>query len=199
MATTKFPACHTGATVEVCDLSIQRKCHRMIINTFNAGFGDSWRNSMYLRKVIGLFSAGLILSCVINAPAGEENPKQGKSLPVTLIKLTPKQTSSLVNPRGKVFHPTIIATKIELAKHVRDTGAQRLILNKANLKRSNVVLFQWSGSGGDRLKISTKKLDTGVKVAEFQYFAGFTDDIQQHVHIFAVPRTMKVRVVKGQR
>jgi hypothetical protein len=103
-------------------------------------------------------------------------------------------------PKGKVTEPTTIASMEELAKAFPDNPeAVTKIKDQVDFAKSKLVLFAWSGSGGDKLGFQTEKGDKGLEVT-FLYQPGLTRDLRGHTHLFAVPRdsTWKVMMAKGK-
>jgi hypothetical protein len=91
--------------------------------------------------------------------------------------------------------PLEIKSADELAKaEVFADEASRTALGKrVDFAKDKLVVFVWSGSGGDKLVAAPGK---DGKSAVFTYTAGRTDDLRHHAHAFAVPRGWEVRVVK---
>ena len=60
------------------------------------------------------------------------------------------------NENGKASAPTVIKTEDDLKKAVGDDAAKAM---KIDFKKEYLALFQWSGSGGDKLthEVETKE------------------------------------------
>lgn len=81
----------------------------------------------------------------------------------------------------------------ELAKSplFADNDSRDEIKKQVDFDKEKLVVFVWSGSGGD--KLSGELVKRGG-TAQFTYKAGFTDDLRRHGHVFAVPKDAKVEM-----
>ena len=90
-----------------------------------------------------------------------------------------------------------VTTDEELAKSplFPDADSRDAIKKQLNFAKEKLVVFGWSGSGGDKL---TPELTTADKktVAVFTYKAGVSDDVRRHTLVFAVPKDAMVDVKK---
>jgi hypothetical protein len=66
---------------------------------------------------------------------------------------------------------------------------------KVDFKTECVLLFQWQGSGKDKLVPETTSKD-GKTVFTFTLKAGATDDLKQHSRAFILPAGAEWKVVK---
>jgi len=91
--------------------------------------------------------------------------------------------------------PLEIRSADELAKaEVFADEASRAALGKrVDFAKDKLVVFVWSGSGGDKLVAAPGK---DGQTAVFAFTAGRTDDLRHHAYVFAVPRGWKVKKVK---
>jgi hypothetical protein len=76
-----------------------------------------------------------------------------------------------------------IATQEELVKVFGEDGAKAI---KVDFTKEYLLLFQWSGSGGDRISSKTEMQD-GKSNVTFTYTAGLTKDLKQHTALFGMP------------
>lgn len=88
---------------------------------------------------------------------------------------------------GTVQKPLVIKNAKELAKVVTEEGDQKKVQKQVNFRKQNLLIFAWSGSGGDRLTHSVKKGDKGTAVV-FQYKRGLTKDLRRHTHAYAIKK-----------
>jgi hypothetical protein len=103
----------------------------------------------------------------------------------------------LVQPKDVGARPKAIEIKSadELAKAAvfADDAGRDAIKKQVNFEKEKLVVFAWSGSGGDKIASALSK---DGKSATFSYTAGFTDDLRRHQHVFAVPKDARVEVGK---
>lgn len=84
---------------------------------------------------------------------------------------------------GKASAPTVIKTEEELAKAVGEDAAKAM---KIDFKKEYLALFQWAGSGQDKLTHSTETKD-GKTTVTTTLTPGRTKDLRQHAHLIALP------------
>lgn len=84
---------------------------------------------------------------------------------------------------AKVTVPTKIANQEELVKAFGEDGAKAI---KVDFTKEYLLLFQWSGSGGDRIGSKTEMQD-GKSNVMFTYTKGLTKDEKQHTAMFGMP------------
>lgn len=94
--------------------------------------------------------------------------------------------------KGKVSEPTKITSEDELKKALGDDAAKAI---KADFKKEYLLLFQWAGSGGDKLTEASETKDKKTTVT-FTLTPGRTRDLRQHFHLFAVPTDAEWKVAK---
>ena len=96
---------------------------------------------------------------------------------------------------GNEPKPAEIKSAEELAKAgvFADAAGRDALKKQIDFAKEKLVVFAWSGSGGDKL---TPSLAADGKKVAFAYKAGLTDDIQRHGHAFAVPKDATVEVKK---
>ena len=76
-----------------------------------------------------------------------------------------------------------------------DAASRDAIKKQVNFATEKLVVFAWSGSGGDVLTPELKVTDTKA-VTAFTYTHGRTRDIRRHALVFAVPKDAIVEVQK---
>lgn len=82
--------------------------------------------------------------------------------------------------------PNKVTTAEELAKMVSGKEAVEQITKQVDLKKEYLVVFSWSGSGGDKIDFTTKEGKEGP-VVTFNYTRGLTRDLRTHFKVFALP------------
>jgi hypothetical protein len=123
--------------------------------------------------------------------ADEAEPKDPKAPVAREIKVT----SGLPVRKGLLDKPTKITSAAELAKEVPNKDAQAAIAKQVDFKKEYLLLFAWSGSGGDRINFKVEKGKGGPEVV-FAYTRGFTRDLRRHGKLFAVPNKTTYRMGK---
>jgi hypothetical protein len=83
----------------------------------------------------------------------------------------------------------------ELAKAAMfaDDAGRDAIKKQVDFSKQKLVVFVWSGSGGDKLSGALSK---NGKSVVFNYTQGLTDDLRRHAHVFAVPKDAEVKMAK---
>ena len=101
-------------------------------------------------------------------------------------KVKPREITvkGLPTERGRFGKPVKMGTEAEMKKVVLDESAQKEISKRVNFKREFLLLFRWSGSGGDRLTFTT---DRNGDVT-FNLKRGLTRDLRMHSKLFAIPK-----------
>jgi hypothetical protein len=97
--------------------------------------------------------------------------------------------------RGGFDKPTVIDSDSELRKlfkDKKDKEAQDRLDKAVNFKEQKLLVFAWSGSGGDKLGYEVDN-----KEVLFQFKPGMTKDLRQHVELFALDKDAKYRVEKA--
>jgi len=84
--------------------------------------------------------------------------------------------------RGQVTKPTKITSAEELAKALPGKDVAEKVAKQVDFSKEYLLLFRWSGSGGDQLTAS------GETKATFAHQRGLTKDLRQHLHLFAVAK-----------
>jgi hypothetical protein len=128
--------------------------------------------------VAGLFAVSLGL-------AEDEKPAP-KEIPL-------KNLMTTVSDKAKVTEPAIVTTAEELAKNAVVGKAADEIKKKLDFDKEKLVVFAWSGSGGDKLGGELNTADKKT-TALFKLTPGLTRDLRQHIHLFVVPKDAEVKV-----
>jgi hypothetical protein len=84
---------------------------------------------------------------------------------------------------AKVTEPMKIASQEELVKAFGEDGAKAI---QVDFTKEYLLLFQWSGSGGDKIGSKTEMKDGKANVT-FTYTAGQTRDVKPHTALFGMP------------
>jgi hypothetical protein len=136
--------------------------------------------------------------CGLTLSAGafvEDEAKEGKKDAV--VKELGATGVPRVLERGEVSKPTAIANTKELAKAIPVEAVQKRVKKDVDFTTQQVLFFEWSGSGGDKLTYTVEKGKKGTEVV-FQYRRGLQKDLRPHVRLFAMPKdaTWKVQTAK---
>lgn len=92
--------------------------------------------------------------------------------------------------RGDVTKPTKITSAEELAKALPGKELEEKIGKQVDFSKEYLLLFRWSGSGGDKLTAD------GEKKATFTLKRGLTRDLRPHLHLFAVAKDVEWELAK---
>lgn len=100
------------------------------------------------------------------------------------------QEFRFVHPgRGQATTPVRIDKAEQLQAVLLDAEQRKALLEKVDLQKDYLLLFRWSGSGQDQIRVTAIQGKQGPEVA-ITYQRGLTRDLRQHVKLFAVPRTI---------
>ncbi len=115
--------------------------------------------------------------------------------PVAVKALVTKDVKFDFTKGGNMPKPVEIKSADELAKAAMfaDDAGRAAIKKQVDFSKQKLVVFVWSGSGGDKL---SGAMTRDGKSAVFTYTAGVTDDLKRHAHVFAVHKDAKVKVGK---
>ncbi|MFO0841720.1 MAG: hypothetical protein U0797_04865 [Gemmataceae bacterium] len=89
--------------------------------------------------------------------------------------------------------PVKITSKKELEEAVEDGEAREKIGKQVDFAREYLVLFRWSGSGGDKLSFQVKKAEGGED-AVFLLQPGLTRDLRPHVKLYAIANNVGYKI-----
>jgi hypothetical protein len=106
---------------------------------------------------------------------------KARELDVKGLKIVVKESDKL--------KPAKITNKEELEKAVDDKEAREKIAKQVDFAKEYLVLFRWSGSGGDKLSFKLKRTEGGED-AVFMLRPGLTRDLRPHVKLFALPNNV---------
>lgn len=125
---------------------------------------------------------GMVWLLAVNPSQGGDPTKSGE-IKVREIKgiEAPKEVYD-----GSVRKPIVIDSAAKLEKAFTSKEAKEKLQKEVNLEKETLLVFGWSGSGGDRIAPSTVK-----DAVQFAYTAGLTDDLRRHAHLYVIPRGAK--------
>jgi hypothetical protein len=89
--------------------------------------------------------------------------------------------------RGDVKKPTAITSAEELAKSIPIEGVRTRLRKAVDFTKQQILFFEWSGSGGDKLTYTVKKGEKG-SVVVFEYQRGLQKNLAPHLQRFAIPK-----------
>lgn len=126
----------------------------------------------------------VVLLAVPFAVAEEPEPKDKKVVAREI------EVKGLPSARGPLGQPVKITSKEELDKAVGKELSET-IAKQVDLKKEFLLLFQWAGSGGDRLTLKQDK-----DSVSFDYLRGRTRDLRMHAKLFALPNKTEYKLPK---
>ena len=131
--------------------------------------------------------AALALFLVASAAGAGDKPSV-RALDLKAVKLT---------HAGNAPEAAVAGSAEELAKvkALADETSRGAVAKQVDFAKEKVVVFAWSGSGGDRL-VPELKTDGGKVLVTFTSAAGATDDLREHGFVFAVPKDAVVIIKK---
>lgn len=94
--------------------------------------------------------------------------------------------------KGKATEPTVITSAEELAKTIKDEAAVAAVQNVVDFKKEQVLLFQWAGSGQDKVTYDLGEGDKATEVT-FTYKRGLTRDLRHHKKLFVLSKDAKFK------
>lgn len=89
--------------------------------------------------------------------------------------------------QGAFGPPITIANEQQLGLHIGNRKSAQAIADATDFNRQSLLLFSWSGSGGDRLVAEPSVVGGGVNIA-FKFSYGLTDDLRPHIGLVAIPK-----------
>lgn len=92
---------------------------------------------------------------------------------------------------GDITKPKRIETLEEASKTLGADCANALC-TQIKFETHDILLFEWSGSGQDKIVIYNIKDDT----CTFEYVRGRTRDFREHTEAFSMPKDMSYKVIK---
>lgn len=103
-----------------------------------------------------------------------------------LVKIPLEPSDKIAAKSGKWSEPTPITGSDDLMPLVGDVATRKKILDAIDFKTHVLLVFAWSGSGGD--VVEGKITDDTPAEARFSLKPGATDDVRSHVQLFAVKK-----------
>jgi hypothetical protein len=116
----------------------------------------------------------------------------------TVKEIATKDLKITFPKMGKATEPTAIASADDLAKNAVVGTAAEEIKKQIDFEKQKLLVFAWSGSGGDRITASIGADSDGKSIVFAEYLPGKTRDLRQHVKLYAVPKDLKVVVERGR-
>jgi hypothetical protein len=116
----------------------------------------------------------------------------------TVKEISTKDLKLNLTRGGKATEPTMIATAEELAKNPILKDADDDIKKQIDFDKQKLVLFAWSGSGGDKVTASIGADSNKMSIVYVEYIRGSTRDLRMHVRLYVVPKDLKVEVDLGR-
>ena len=95
-------------------------------------------------------------------------------------------TDKVAAKSGKWNEPNPISSVDDLTKLVADANTRKKILDAVDFKTHVLLIFSWSGSGKDT--VEAKIVEETPKEVRFSLNPGATDDLREHVQLFAVKK-----------
>jgi hypothetical protein len=124
------------------------------------------------------------LAAFLASAADEKKPDDTKKEEAKVREIELKDVKVPAAKEGaKWAEPTVIKNEDELKKAFGEDAAKAI---KVDFKKEYLALFQWSGSGQDKLSHATETKD-GKTTVTTSLAPGRTRDLRQHAHLIALP------------
>ena len=94
---------------------------------------------------------------------------------------------------GPFGPPVSIANEDQLTAAIPDRSAFDAVAKAVDFSRQQLLLFSWSGSGGDRL-IAEPKVEAGMTTIDLEFEFGLTDDIREHQALLAISKDARWQI-----
>jgi hypothetical protein len=128
-----------------------------------------------------------VIALIVVGTATAEDKPAVRAVPLKDIKTVhPKNFGA---PKATEFTSADALGKSAL---FADDTSRDTLKKQLDFAKEKLVVFAWSGSGGDRIAGALSK---DGKAAEFSYRMGLTDDLRQHFHVFVVPKDAEVKII----
>lgn len=115
---------------------------------------------------------------------------QDKEKPTTRTELAfaipLDKADKVATKAGKWNEPNPISSVDDLTKLVGEAATRKKILDAVDFKTHVLLVFSWSGSGKDA--VEAKIVEETPKEVRFSLNPGATDDLREHVQLFAVKK-----------
>lgn len=128
-----------------------------------------------------------------NGNGARRQPIREREHDLLVRRIAIKQGLPSETARGGFDKPLVIDNDDELERVIRDKTLQTRLKHELNFDKHKLVLFAWSGSGGDKLDYKVEK-----KNVTFQLKPGVTKDLRPHHELFAIAKDAQYRVEKPQ-
>jgi hypothetical protein len=89
--------------------------------------------------------------------------------------------------------PIKITDEEELARAIPDKELREQISKQVDFTAHYLVLFAWSGSGGDRVTFQIEG-DKKQPIVMFEFRPGRTADLRGHCHLYAIVKKATLRM-----
>ncbi len=134
-----------------------------------------------MRDLCALVVFGMAAFVVSAADEKKAEPAKKEEAAVREVEL--KDVKVPAKEKAKWDEPTVIKTEDELKKAFGDDAAKAM---KVDFKKEYLALFQWAGSGQDKLS-NTVETKAGKTTVTTTLMPGRTRDLRQHAHLYALP------------
>jgi hypothetical protein len=121
------------------------------------------------------------VAAFVASAADEKKPDAEKRAAPAVREVELKDAK--VAAKARWDEPTVITTDDELKKAVGEDAAKAIVVD---FKKEYLALFQWAGSGQDKLTHAAETKD-GKTTVTTTLAPGRTRDLRQHAHLFALP------------
>jgi hypothetical protein len=109
------------------------------------------------------------------------------------VKIVAAEGITVAVKGGTAQKPVVVHNAKELAKVVTKEDDQKKLQKLVNFRKQDLLVFAWSGSGGDKITYETKKGTKGTEVV-FHYKRGLTRDLRRHTQMYAVKKGISWKV-----
>ena len=133
-----------------------------------------------MRDLCALAVCG-VTAFVVSA-ADEKKPDAPKKEETAVREIDLKDVKVPKNEVAKWAEPTVFKSEDELTKAFGESAKEI----KVDFKKEYLALFQWAGSGQDKLSHAVETKD-GKTTVTSTLTPGRTKDLRQHAHMIAVP------------
>jgi len=120
---------------------------------------------------------------VILARTAAEDIEKASAVPV-IKEITGLRMMATRRQGFRRTKPQTFESAEELTSAIGEEAAEKII-EQVGFEEQFLVLFQWAGSGRDKLSFRIEETEEGVKVV-FKYRPGVTRDLRPHTHLYAI-------------
>jgi hypothetical protein len=126
------------------------------------------------------------------APADGADPAAGRTVIRQIKGFQPPRTGQLMGfVRTK---PSVMESDEQVVEVLGQQEAAR-VMEQVDLDTEYLLLFQWAGSGQDKLTYKVKQRDRVATVA-FSFQPGRTRDLRRHAYLYAIQRGVQWQILK---